>query len=316
MDTRKRILILSHQGKSFIDKLANVSKSLGLQPIVLSSDTSKIITEQHKIVSKPSLQFKDVTTFLNELEAIGVKPSACITVWEGYRSIMAQINSVLGANDLDHNLVNVLRDKFHLRKRLLSNNLSNAQTFRICSKKIFQKLKKRKDLFLKPRTGAGSFGAFRWTDDVTYSDLQNLVVDMKNDRDYDGIFNGQFEFIAESFITGNEFSAELILDRNEIKVAVFHEKVEVQATDRTTLENSCVCPPITVDAFELKKGYLYLQKCLTTLGLTTGCFHIELKYDRNARSWDLIEINPRVGGALIKESTEIASAVDAYSLIG
>jgi hypothetical protein len=45
-----------------------------------------------------------------------------------------------------------------------------------------------------------------------------------------------------------------------------------------------------------------MHRIFKELGLGWGCFHLEARYD--GEQWDLIEINPRVGGCLISPSVK------------
>jgi biotin carboxylase len=54
--------------------------------------------------------------------------------------------------------------------------------------------------------------------------------------------------------------------------------------------------------------------CLARLGLQPGAFHVEMKYWQARWRWEIIEVNPRLGGSLIHASTERATGVSLLSL--
>jgi biotin carboxylase len=58
-------------------------------------------------------------------------------------------------------------------------------------------------------------------------------------------------------------------------------------------------------------GIHWVQALADSLGMTWGCFHIEARFD--GQRWDLIEVNPRIGGSLISHSVR---AMTHTSLLG
>ncbi|MCE0444858.1 ATP-grasp domain-containing protein [Streptomyces tricolor] len=104
------------------------------------------------------------------------------------------------------------------------------------------------------------------------------------------------DFLIEDYIPGREFSFEVLVVDHEPHVVAVHEKCEVTETAGTVLENACVSPPHQPDpAADRRRDPLEVSSVLDTLGLGWGCFHIEARHTPSG--WDLIEVNPRVGGS-------------------
>lgn len=127
---------------------------------------------------------------------------------------------------------------------------------------------------------------------------------MRGDLAFRAIFAGQFDFIAEDYVTGDEYSFEVIAAGGRSYVVGVHAKYVDDATG-TTLEmgNSLPAPRLS-DAQQLA-GEQFIDACLSTLHLSEGCYHIETRYDSTLNHWDIIEINTRMGGALINQSVGI-----------
>lgn len=70
---------------------------------------------------------QDVEDHLDRLEAAGTSVLCCLTVWEGYRHLMALANARLGVPDLDEKQIPELRDKLTLRNRLADAGLSRGR---------------------------------------------------------------------------------------------------------------------------------------------------------------------------------------------
>ncbi|OYP10604.1 ATP-grasp domain-containing protein [Streptomyces sp. FBKL.4005] len=108
------------------------------------------------------------------------------------------------------------------------------------------------------------------------------------------------DFLIEDYIPGREFSFEVLVVDHEPHVVAVHEKCEVTETAGTVLENACVSPPTSLTRQQTAAGIRWVSSVLDTLGLGWGCFHIEARHTPSG--WDLIEVNPRVGGSLISPS--------------
>ncbi|MNR12666.1 hypothetical protein D3C85_1290340 [compost metagenome] len=68
------------------------------------------------------------------------------------------------------------------------------------------------------------------------------------------------------------------------------------------LEDSCTTPPVSLDQAQIVAGLHWLENVLGCMELKWGCYHVEARF--TGQHWDLIEINPRVGGSLISHSVE------------
>jgi len=131
----------------------------------------------------------------------------------------------------------------------------------------------------------------------------------QEDRTYAGVFDGDPAFIVEEYIDGVECSFEVSINRGTPDVHAVHEKVELRESGRTVLENACACPPISLDGAAVASGVDHVARCLQALEVTTGVYHVEARFSRG-RGWEIVEVNPRIGGACIVSSTRQHSGVD------
>ncbi len=313
--TEEGFLFLSHRGLSFVDDLMAKASALGMKSYVLSSLPSEetpgraaaliAAADWCRVTPSDSLLLDDVLAAIRDLEAQGKRIVGCVSVWEGYRSWMAEANHALGAPDEAPERIARILDKHELRSRLYAAGLSHVRSELIEDEASFDRvLRASGKRFVKPRRGLASFGAFRLTDKITYARLQALSQEMRSDTDYREIFTGKgAQFIAEDYIGGVEMSFEVIAREGAVRVVAIHEKVEVDEAGETTLETSCVSPPVSADRAALEEGECFIGACFAELGLRTGCYHVEAKLDPRSGRWEIIEINPRVGGAFINAST-------------
>jgi biotin carboxylase len=120
------------------------------------------------------------------------------------------------------------------------------------------------------------------------------------------IFMNEYDFLVEEYIEGPEFSFETVVLDDAWHMCI-QEKARVERLERTTLEAMSVSPPSSVTQEVLLRGADFVSHCfaeLKGLGLTAGAFHVEAKYWADRDRWEIIEINPRLGGSLINASVQ------------
>ncbi|HVK93822.1 MAG TPA: biotin carboxylase, partial [Noviherbaspirillum sp.] len=109
--TTHGVLLLSHCGYSFLEDLIAALEARGLRTFVLSSlplaehRPQRLADLQRKVsrllsTSEHELTRNDVDIALDTLADEGEQVLACVTVWEGYRGLMAHANARLGIPDL------------------------------------------------------------------------------------------------------------------------------------------------------------------------------------------------------------------------
>ena len=308
----KGILILSHVGFSFVDQLASQISNEGIERYILSSKPEdqnndriselKTMGEWFNSTEQHQLCWDDVLNTIKQLQSDNINVVACISVWEGYRGLMALANEYLGIKDITNDCVSLLTNKFELRKKLFQHGLSNILVEPLTEKVFNAYQQQAVAKFIKPFRGIASFGTFKLTAELCWNDIITLQQQLKEDVVYNGIFAAHDPFIIEDYIHGNEFSFEILVEDGSNHIVAIHEKSEVSQEKMTTLENACVCPPISLTAGDVSKASHWLDEVFLLLNINSGCFHVEAKYDNG--QWEIIEINPRVGGSFISQSVE------------
>ena len=309
----KAVLILSHQLLSMVEPIKNIIEHYGYTCYVLSSTSDKksvplwnIDEKQIHITSTLHLNHDDIDNFL-QVTGKNVDFVGCISVWDGYRGLMAYANGLFGARDIGENTVAKLRDKLIMRNILCENNLS-VVTSQVLNEDVFNSINNAENYFIKPRIGLASMGTFPAKSLSTYSMLDELWNSAAEDKNYEGIFSRDNGFIIEDLIVGVECSFEIAIDNGVIDVLAIHEKLDVTQEAYSVLEGACICPPHSLNQSQLEAGKSKLSDIMEVLGADTGVYHVEMKFDPQ-RQWEVVEINPRIGGAYIVDSTKIHSGV-------
>lgn len=303
-------LLLLHRGYSFVEDLAAVVRARGLEVYILSSrpaDPQRVqalhrLGDWLHVTDADNLSEHDVVEALPRLAADGKHVAACLSVWEGARRLMAVANARLGVVDLPPGTIDLVQDKLAFRAHLAQAGLTRVTTQVLTPETLAAAQASGRRAFVKPRHGVASFGAFSRIQDLTWDRLQAMRREMAEDTDYAEILSRTEDFLLEDYIPGREYSFEIVATGGELFLVGVHEKVEIDEADGATLETACVSPPLELTADELAQARAYIHACCRAFDLHSGAFHIEARIDRDSGSWELIEINPRIGGAFINAS--------------
>ncbi|WP_248815709.1 acetyl-CoA carboxylase biotin carboxylase subunit family protein [Frankia sp. AgPm24] len=309
-------LVLSHQLRTMVAPLVAALRQRGITPYVLSSrpaDAGEAADWQADVGALHlggghGLRETDVDETLARLAADGVHLLGAISVWDAYRELMAYANRSIGAGDLAVGTVRQLRDKLAMRERLREHGLTRVGAWPFDPER-YATLADPSRYFVKPRTGFASLGAVRADRLGGAAELTELWERAARDVAYAGAFEGAPSFLLEEFIDGVECSFEVSVQRGSATVHAVHEKVDLRESGRTVLENACVCPPTSLGAAAVQRGIDHVTLALKALDVDTGVHHVEARHTPDG-TWEIVEINPRIGGAYIVPSTLVHSGVD------
>jgi biotin carboxylase len=319
---KRAILLLMHQGKSYTQEIAAATAGLGLSLVALSSrpEAPEVLEASRRHLSDcvvadgPELRSTDLGQAVRELAGRGYRVEAALATFEGYRLMMAELNERLGAHDSAENVLRLCLDKYELRRHLFAAGLSEVRLHRLTPGTASQ-LDPGARWFVKPVRGASSFATFVLDDVGDLADIPALQAQMRADRRMKAIFMDRYDFLVEEYVEGPEFSFETVVADGAVHHLCVHEKARVERLERTTLEGMSVSPPASLDPELVLDGADHVTRCLTSLadrGAVAGVFHIEAKYWESRKRWEIIEINPRMGGSLINASVQ---TVTGHSLL-
>lgn len=196
----------------------------------------------------------------------------------------------------------IVRNKRKMRDHILNNKFSlifQPEYNTVSSIQDLDKLQLNFPCVIKPVDDSGSNGV---TVCKNEEQLRNsLVTEIKRKTNERGYQLAE-EWLIEEFITGKEYSAEMIYTDFNWKL--------VSVTEKETFgDHSVECGHITgrfdFPFIDLEKK---LSKLLELFGLDFGAAHIEFFVVEN--SIYLVEINPRLAGDCIPELVEIATGIN------
>jgi biotin carboxylase len=312
-----------HQGKSFTREAADAAADLGLSLVGLSSrpERPEVLQDSRRQLADclatdgTELGAADIAGVVREFADRGYAVEAAIATFEGYRLLMAEVNQALGAPDSSVRALALCLNKYDLRQFLRQHELSEVRSHRLASPAA-PRLDPAARWFVKPVRGASSFAAFILQDPRDLADLPQIQQQMRQDHRMSAVFMNQYDFLVEEYVEGPEFSFETIVLDGDVWHMCIQEKARVERLERTTLEAMSISPPTSVSRAVLRRGTEFVSRCfaeLAHLGLTAGAFHVEAKYWVDRDRWEIIEINPRMGGSLIDASVK---ALTGESILG
>ncbi|AOK28268.1 MULTISPECIES: ATP-grasp domain-containing protein [Burkholderia] len=317
------IVLLMHQGNSFTRELSALLATRDIALVALSSlppdpevfERNKTLLDDWVLVDHAELTQADVEQAVRTFEQRHYRLLAAIATFEGYRLLMADLNRALGSRDAPREALELSLDKFRCREFLRRAGLSAVTSVHLNEGEDPARLDldPSRRWFVKPVRGAASFGCFILESVRDLDDLPRMRAQMLDDRKLSAIFMGKYGFFAEEYVEGPEFSFEIVA-ADRPRVICIHEKARVERLQRTTLESMSISPPVSLSRDSLLDGARFVCDCLTRIGLTQGAYHVEMKYWEAKRRWEIIEINPRMGGSLINASTERVTGVSMLEM--
>jgi biotin carboxylase len=319
---QRAVLLLMHQGRSFTREASEAAAKLGISLVALSSlpqrpealEDSRRHLADCLVTETTVLTEADIEHVVEAFAERGYAVEAAIATFEGYRLLMASLNQTLGAADSSAAALTLCLNKYDLRQFLRQRGLSEVRSYRLAPG-ARPRLDPAARWFVKPVRGASSFAAFILEDPHDLDDLPQLRQQMRADHRMNAIFMNQYDFLVEEYVEGPELSFETIVLDDAVHLCV-QEKARVERLPRTTLEAMSISPPVGVSREVLLRGAEFVSRCFAELkatGLTAGAFHVEAKYWVDRDRWEIIEINPRIGGSLINASV---AALTGESVLG
>jgi hypothetical protein len=163
------------------------------------------------------------------------------------------------------------------------------------------------DPVLKPTTGAGSRGVYRYRDDLPAED--NLALYRQLLRL--GHIDSTTPILALQYIGGPdalEISVDIIITDGEIIDSTVHEKLT--ATDvHPFVDRVMVSPPIhPAITAALPLLDWTIGKIATVLAIADGVLHVELRLHHG--SWHVLDVGVRPGAGLVAHSVQALTGLD------
>jgi biotin carboxylase len=307
-----RALLLVHQGSRLTAALSTFLRSKGYEPYVVSSAASDGGEAFRAVCAEMGLAYDMHDTLTLDRERLLRTAREledcrfCLGVWDGHRTLMAEVNGLLGAHDDDPEAIRQTVDKHRMRLELAGHGLTGIDTFRLDDPELRARLERGERHIVKPRRGAGSLCVRKvasWDELVEHRALYDQGV--SEDDMFVEYYAEDNELIAETFFEGRELSFEMVRQNGHTALACDNERTVLTHTERTVLERGFASPPIRLSADEVRLAKEHADRCMDALGMVNGCYHVEVSVGPDGRTCEIIEINPRPGGQFMVDSVRL-----------
>lgn len=196
-----------------------------------------------------------------------------------------------------HAVLELTGDKFKMRQALVAGGLCQASSAKLANRDELAGFVKEQlaveRFIIKPVDGTGSHGVSAKTAEQLLSDDSGI----------------EFPCLIEPFVVGDEYSVEAFSQNGIHHVVSITEKFK----DPKSFVESGHLVPARLESCVAEQIALYVQRCLTTLGITNGASHSELIVTAQQQFY-FIETHTRVGGDNIPQLVKLATGVDLYRL--
>lgn len=283
-------------GTEFQLGLAEAITKRGLQPLILDRDKNCFLSKKYKKyfiqadISNPNQCLALVKNF-------DVK--GCFTAQSdvGVRS-QGFINSKLNLDGISYEDSLLVSNKFLFREYMDNANIKQPKYLKCENKNDIKKAFKKigSPLIIKPVDSSGSRG-ISVIKDISQSESAIKKVNL---------FSREVYFIAEEFIDGIEFGAQVISTNGKVNYLFVH-------TD-WTINNVPVghSMPLDCNEEEVKNLYQLTEKAIKALQYT-GPSNVDLILDKNGNVF-VIEIGARIGATCLPDLVKMSTGLDLYQI--
>jgi biotin carboxylase len=257
------------------------------------------------------LDYGDVDRLLPLVRAVheATPLAAAVSLFELGLLPAARVNEALGLGGESVTTVELLLDKWRMRRHLAAKGVSPVASAVGRSAQDLRAFAEAHGLpiIVKPIRESGSLGVFRIRDRAdmdavarrfrSLDDRQWTAKDLASADSFD-------EFLIEEYLDGPEISVEtLSFDGRHVVVGVTDKEIGGPGFIEIGHSQPSGCPAET-----LREATRLVTEVLDAVGLRNGPAHTEVKL--TPRGPRIIESHNRVGGGRINELTEVAHGVD------
>ncbi len=289
----------SGSGPAAIDR----ARERGLEVLFLTSNPSLYPFLDEKLVSPVVID----TSSLDEIECQLQSERDIVGVWstsEYYSWIAAKLAQSRQLPCSNPEAVRICRDKSLLYKSLESAGIPCPKTTVVRDSQALAKLASRAKfpVVIKPAEGSGSFQArlvISANELITFGD--EILAQTTNERG----LPRQSTLLVQEFVSGSEFSVEVISLENRVEVLGITRKHLGELPHFVERGHDF---PADIEPVAAESITDTVLRALQWVGYRFGPAHVECKYKNGSPT--IIEINPRLAGGMIPALIQRSLGVD------
>lgn len=207
--------------------------------------------------------------------------------------ITDKLNSLMGFSGNDFSKVQSRISKYEMVKQLQQSDLRCAQSFIVDSHNELELLSKKLTfpLFIKPVESAGSDGCKKVDN---FNELSSFFKEIHGCYNLLGKMNSSL--IIQEYIEGEQFIVNSVSLNGQHLISEIY-RVRIDQYNGVPIYRSIVTLDISTEGEIYKLITDYIKKCLTSLGVSEGAAHSELRLTNTGPC--LIEVNSRIMGPVL-----------------
>ncbi|WNN45470.1 ATP-grasp domain-containing protein [Winslowiella toletana] len=246
-------------------------------------ELEKIKTNRLVLVEIDTFKNDNVIEYCRKLEGF----SGIINLTDTWTLSVQEISSILGITGQNPKSTSICRNKALLRKILKENDLTSGvytdvdlSSDTVSEDFVFP-------VIIKDPTGTGSKNVWFAEDKIK---ANNIILAEKKNKNLKRL-------LVETYFCGTLYSVETISFRGETRVIAVSSRV---LSDMPLFMEKAISLPINAESSELKGVEEWIVNVLTAISYTDGFAHTE--FIVTANGFEVVEVNPRLGGVQIGEA--------------
>ncbi|WP_330926331.1 ATP-grasp domain-containing protein [Candidatus Sororendozoicomonas aggregata] len=253
-------------------------------PDVYFYELKNIQSKRLKVVKLDTFDKKEVINYCSEIDNF----ANIINLTDTWTNTVREVSEILGCKIQNPLSMKICRDKSMLRQTLIEKKLSR------CSQNLVDIRQEKINLegirypvIVKDASGTGSKNV--WLAEST-SELYKVISEAKSISNLDQV-------LVETYLKGTLFSAETVSYQGKTKLISISSRI---LSDIPKFMEKAISLPLKTKGTELENVEPWIKHILTAISYTDGFAHTEFVV--TDKGFEVIEVNPRLGGVQIGEA--------------
>ncbi|MDC9594777.1 ATP-grasp domain-containing protein [Xenorhabdus sp. IM139775] len=276
-----------------LGRLADAAKKNGCTLTLLTRDKTVYDYE----LSRPdtgAIKVIEVDTFCDDAVTQAIRKekevAAILSMTDTWSLHCLTINERLGLPDHNPDVIRLIRDKYRLRNHLYNAGLSAGKS-KLVDPRRFDRATVVKDInypcIVKDTAGTGSQNVW-----IAYGE-ETLIQIL--DKASSAVLRGQIT--VEPFFSGTLYSLETLSWQGETRVIALTSRI---MSPEPFFREEAFSSPVMLDVSQSTALQQWITTVFNSLDYGNGFAHTEFMFTENG--FEVIEINPRLGGVQIGEA--------------
>ncbi|KPY88565.1 Uncharacterized protein ALO36_02025 [Pseudomonas syringae pv. tomato] len=286
-----------------LGRLAEASKKYGCSLTLLTRDKT-VYSYELSSLDERLVKVVEIDTFDNNRVVQLIRGEgdavALLSSTDTWSLHCLDVSGILNLHAQNPDAIRIARDKFQLRNRLFEAGLSSVRSI-LADPKNFDKNSLAENFsfpcIIKDSAGTGSQNVW-----VAYSEEELLKTLVKADQE---TIRGKI--VIEPFFSGTLYSLETISWKGETRVIALTSRVLSQ---EPYFREEAFSSPVTISDSVNEALDAWIKRILHCIGYDNGFAHTEFMITSNG--FEVIEINPRLGGVQIGEALCQSFSINIY----